>query len=190
MEMQSQRQKEKRTDRGLGSAAKVCLMVKCRSSDSLAPGSSGTLAQGADNENPQLGGQKSPPLRPQLKASVSISPAAQARIGGQRSQHLFQPAQPATGGPGMSTCCSSLWGQNGCPGSGRHHYTEGRARGWVCACTWTGCHVASSLTWAHGGAGSLLEGLALTEGSSVEWGGVGAGPCALLPATATAVGAG
>lgn len=40
-----------------------------------------------------------------------------------------------------------------------------------------------SLTWAHGGAGSLLEGLALAEESaSVERGRVGAGQRALLPA--------
>lgn len=49
------------------------------------------------------------------------------------------------------------------------------------------CHLACGLTWAHGGAGSLLEGLALAEGASVEGGRVGAGPRALLPAAATAV---
>lgn len=49
---------------------------------------------------------------------------------------------------------------------------------------------ARHLTWADGGTGGLLEGLALAEGPSVEGGGVGAGPGALLPASATAVGAG
>lgn len=45
-------------------------------------------------------------------------------------------------------------------------------------------------TWAHGGAGCLLEGLSLTKGASVEWGWVGASPCTLLPASATSIRAG
>lgn len=61
METQSQKQKEKGTDRGLGSAAKVCLMVKCRSADSLTPGSSGTLAQGATMRTLCLEGRRAHP---------------------------------------------------------------------------------------------------------------------------------
>lgn len=51
-----------------------------------------------------------------------------------------------------------------------------------------GCGVG--LTWAYCGAGCLLEGLAIAEGPSIERCGVGASPCALLPAAPTAVGTG
>lgn len=43
------------------------------------------------------------------------------------------------------------------------------------------------LTWAEGGAGYFLEGLPIAEGAAVERCGVGARPCALLPAPAAAV---
>lgn len=45
-------------------------------------------------------------------------------------------------------------------------------------------------TRAHSGTGCLLEGLSLTEGTSIEWGWVGAGPCSLLPASAASIRAG
>lgn len=45
-------------------------------------------------------------------------------------------------------------------------------------------------TWAHSGASRLLESLSLAEGTSIEWGWVGAGPSTLLPTSAAAVRAG
>lgn len=50
-----------------------------------------------------------------------------------------------------------------------------------------GEQVCDPLTWAERGAGYFLEGLPIAEGASIEWGGVGARPGALLPAPATAV---
>lgn len=47
-----------------------------------------------------------------------------------------------------------------------------------------------ALTWTYSGACGLLKGLTLAEGTSVERGGVGTGPSAFLPATATPVRAG
>lgn len=130
--------------------------------------------------HPQRRGQQSPPLRPQL--------------GSEPLPCLFS-SQGRTKVRGHSTSpslFSQLWAPGQAPAvphAGRHH---SRRQGWGLGVgvMWAGSHLARGLTWAHGGARSLLEGLALTEGSSVERGGVGAGPCALLPAAATAVGAG
>lgn len=149
----------------------MCLAVKGRSTGPLTLGTSGPLAWGAEAENRRFGGQKSP--QNVAQSLCLISPTAQGRIRGQRC-------------PRQAPSAPSPVGRESTVLTGRHHSTQGGGRGWA----WARCHPASSLTWAHGGAGSLLEGLALTEGASIEWGGVGTGPCALLPASATAVGAG
>lgn len=84
--------------------AKMCLTVQCRSTGFLTQGSSGTLAQGADTENPWLGGRRahpsdcsSEPLPPLFsspgknKSEVVASSSAFSASCGSRNKHLLLP---------------------------------------------------------------------------------------------------
>ena len=168
-----------RTFAGLGAAAKV----SGRRTGSLTPGSAGTLAHGPEGGRAPL---PPPPRRQTAAQSLSLRPSS--------SRAPNERAQATASCPACSASCGP---QN------KHHHGEraavptaadataqkaglGTGAGWV----WAGRPPARGLTWAHGGAGGLLEGLALAEGASVERGRVGARPCTFLPATAAAVGAG
>lgn len=101
--------------------AEVCLTVECGSTGFLTQGSSGTLAQGTDTENPWLGDRRdhsSEPLPPlssspgknKKSAVVASSPAFLANCGSW-NKHLLLPTM----------------GENGSLDSDRPRSTEGRA---------------------------------------------------------------
>lgn len=105
--------------------AEVCLTVKWGSTGFLTQGSSGTLAQGADTEDPRLGGRRghpsdhsSEPLPPlssspgknKKSAVIASSPAFSASCGSW-NKHLLLPTV----------------GENDSLDSDRLYSTEGRA---------------------------------------------------------------
>lgn len=154
-------------------SGQVCRAVKGRSTGTLTPGASGTLAWGLTRRTPSPEGREPTPKSLCLRLSHSTGRNKRSEVtapGPAGSASRGSQDKPRTGevrGPDSVT-------------------PQHRRQGWA----QVRCHLACGLTWAHGGAGSLLEGLALTEGTSVERGRVGAGPRALLPAAATAVRAG
>lgn len=84
---------------GLGMVAKVCPTVKCRSTDSLAPGSAGTLRLGGQKRHPSNHSSEALPVSPaaQNKRSqvIASSPAYSASYGGPWGKHSLLPTRAA-----------------------------------------------------------------------------------------------